>query len=146
MPKTKAKKQKKEKIQGSRVGGSTNHPVGDFLVRIKNAVLTRNKEVSVKSSKVIKSIAFTLKKDGYLDEIEEKSGVLRVRLSYRHKIPVLLNIKLVSKPGLRVYMGVDELEGLKGPSSLIISTPLGVMSSKDAIKKRVGGKVIAEVL
>jgi small subunit ribosomal protein S8 len=123
-----------------------NYPVGDFLIRLKNAGMAGKSVVFVKKSKLIRAVADALKKEGFLDEIEEEKGVLLVKLSFRKKEPVLLNIRLVSKPGLRVYMNVEELIAKKGPSVVILSTPLGIMSAKDAIKKEVGGEVIAEVL
>ena len=123
----------------------TNYPVGDFLIRVKNAVLARNREVVVANTKLIKEVAKVLKREGFLDAISEKGGELSARLSFRRKEPLILGIKLVSKPGLRIYMGIDELEKKKGPSMFIISSPKGVISSSEAKKKRLGGEVIAEV-
>ncbi len=147
MPKT--KKQKKEKVlgfqQAERVG-EVNYPVGDFLVRIKNACLAGYKTVTLKSSMKIKAIAQALEREGFLDDVSEVDGNLNIRIAFRSKEPLLMDIKLISKPSLRVYKGVAEIESLKGPSLLLISTPLGILSSKEAIKKRVGGEIIAEVL
>jgi small subunit ribosomal protein S8 len=123
----------------------TNYPVGDFLIRIKNALLSGKREVSVGSTKLIKEVAKTLKREGFLSEVSEKKGKLTVKLMIRAKEPVLMDLKLISKPGLRIYMRVDELEAIKGPEVYILSTAQGVMSSKEAIKKRVGGEVIAKV-
>lgn len=123
----------------------TNYPIGDFLIRIKNAVLAKNREVMVDSTKLIKEMANVLKKEGLLQEVKENKGKLIVQLAYRRKEPVVLDIKLVSRPGLRVYASVDELEKKRGPSTYILSTPKGVMTSKEAIKKRLGGEVIAEL-
>ena len=133
---------------GRRVGNinMTNYPIGDFLIRIKNAALARRKRVEVVSSKFIKDVAKTLKEEGFLDKVEEKKGKLIVNISYSHKKPVLMDIKVVSRPGLRIYMGVDDLEKIKRPSIFIISTPKGIISSIKAIKKRIGGEIIAEVL
>ena len=123
-----------------------NFPIGDFLIRIKNAAISKNREIEVEGNKFIINTAECLKKLGYLDSVEAKEGLLRVKLSFRNKKPVLSNIKLISKPGLRVYSSVDELESLKGPSIYLISTPKGVVSAREAIKQRTGGEVIAEVL
>lgn len=122
-----------------------NYPVGDFLVRIKNAVLANNREFEVVSTKLIRKVAEVLAKGRYLEKVEEKDGRLAIKLAYYRKEPVLMDIKLVSKPGLRIYMNVDELEKKKGPSVYILSTPKGVMLSTQAIKSRLGGEVIAEV-
>jgi len=123
-----------------------NYPVGDFLIRLKNAGMAGKSVVSAKDSKLIRAVASALKKEGFIDEIKEEKGTITVKLSFRKKEPVLLDVKLVSKPGLRVYMNVEELIAKKGPSIVVLSTPLGVVSGKDAIKKKVGGEVIAEVL
>ncbi len=123
-----------------------NYPVGDFLIRVKNAAMAKNREVEVKSTKLIKEVAKVLKNLGYLEKVEEGNGQIKVRLAFRQREPVLINLRLVSKPGLRVYMGADELESIKKPTFFIISTSQGVLSNKEALKKRVGGEVIAEVL
>jgi small subunit ribosomal protein S8 len=123
-----------------------NYPVGDFLIRIKNASLARRKVVVFPPYKFVISVAKTLKNEGYLREVEVNNESLSVSISYKRKEPMITNIKLVSKPGLRIYMSYDELQKIKKPSILIISTPKGVMSSMEAIKKKLGGEVIAEVL
>jgi small subunit ribosomal protein S8 len=123
----------------------TNYPVGDFLIRIKNAALAKNRKVSVRKTKLIKAVANALKKEGYLDNVKQTDGRVDVRLSFRHKEPVMLNLKLVSKPGLRVYKSFDELGKLKGPSVMILTTAKGVLSHKDAIKKHIGGEVMVEL-
>ena len=141
------KKQKKEQSKTETVRiAAGNYPVGDFLVRLKNAGLARMKTVEMPHTKLIKAVAKTLVAEGYLADISEKRGKVSVTLTYRRKEPILTEIKLVSKPGLRVYIKASELEKRKDPSILLISTPSGVMSSKDALKKRLGGEVIAEVL
>lgn len=122
-----------------------NYPIGDFLIRIKNAGLAGNKVVEVPETKFIKSVAVAMKRMGYLDKVESKDGTLTVSLAFISKEPVLLDIKLVSKPGRRVYMNVDEIESKRGPETYIVSTPEGVLSSGEVIKKRVGGEVIAKV-
>lgn len=122
-----------------------NYPIGDFLIQIKNAANADKKEFEVDSTNLIKDTAQTLKSAGYLEEVSEKGGVLSIRLAYKKKEPVLMNIKLVSKPGLRIYMNVDDIEKIKGPFTLLISTPKGVVTSKRAIKERIGGEVIAKI-
>jgi small subunit ribosomal protein S8 len=124
----------------------TNYPVGDFLIRIKNAALSRHREVEVVSTKFIKAVAQVLEKEGYLESLKEAKEKLIVRLAYRKKEPVILDLKLISKPGLRIYMSADDLDKVRSPSIFILSTPVGVVSSRQAIKERLGGEVIAEVL
>lgn len=124
---------------------TTNYSVGDFLIRIKNVAMAKNKEVIVKSNKSLVAVSEALKKMGFVDSIKNEKGVLTLNLTFKDKKPRLMNLKLVSKPGLRVYMGVEELESKKGPSIYLVSTPKGVMSSLNAIKNRVGGEVVAEI-
>lgn len=123
-----------------------NYPIGDFLVQIKNAVMAKQKMVETGSSKLIKNVAKTLKDEGFLDEVNEKDGKLSVKLTIRKKEPLLTSIVLISKPGLRIYMSADDLDKIKDPYIYIVSTPKGVMTGKDAVKKRLGGEVIAKVL
>ena len=126
--------------------GVVNFPIGDFLIQIKNAALARNREIEVRKTKLILNVAELLKKEGYLEEVKDEGDSLSVKLTYRRKEPMLLNIKIVSKPGLRIYKKADELLKERGPSIFIISTPEGILTSKEAVKKRVGGEVLAEIL
>lgn len=125
--------------------GNVNYPIGDFLIQIKNAALAVKGEISVEKTKFIKSVAITLKKEGYLTDVKDEAGILTVTLAFHKKEPLLLGLKLVSRPGLRIYMSADDIENQRGPEMLIISTPKGVMSAKEAIKKRLGGEVIVKV-
>jgi small subunit ribosomal protein S8 len=122
-----------------------NYPIGDFLIRLKNAVIAGNKEVVVPTTKLIKSVSQVLKKSGFISEIKENEGSMSVTLAIRRKEPVLMDVRLISKPGLRIYMKVDELEKAKGPYVAILSTPLGIMTAMDAIKKKTGGELIARI-
>lgn len=122
-----------------------NYSIGDFLVRIKNATLAGKKEMDVDNTKLIESIAKVLKKEGILTEVKKKDGKLTVKLAYRKKEPILMNLKIVSRPGLRIYMGADELSAIRGPSYFVLSTSKGVMTSREAIKERIGGEVIVEI-
>ena len=122
-----------------------NYSLGDFLVRIKNATLAGKKEFEVDVTKPIESIAKVLKKEGILTEVKKKEGKLTVNPAYRKKEPVLMDLKLVSRPGLRIYMDADELSAKRGPSYFVLSTSRGVMTSREAIKERIGGEVIVEI-
>ena len=125
---------------------NVNYPVGDFLVRLKNASIARHKFLTVDKSKLVMAVSQTLKKARFLDDVKENGDKFEVSLSYRKKEPVLMDVKLISKPGLRIYKSYEELEKRKSPTFAIVSTSLGVMTSGEAIKKKVGGEVIAEVL
>lgn len=124
----------------------TNYPVGDFLIRVKNAAMAGNKTASAPAMKEILAISQSLKKLGFLEKVEKGGSSLKVSIAFKNKKPRLLNLKLVSKPGLRIYLGVKDLEKKKGPSVFLLSTPKGIISSKEALKLRVGGEVIAEVM
>lgn len=123
-----------------------NYPVGDFFIQVKNAALAHKKTLSLRKTKLIKAVADTLQKEGYLNQVKEEEGLLDIALTYKHKEPVIMNITVVSKPGLRIYASVDELAKRRTPSILVLSTSKGVMSSKEALKNRVGGEVLAEIL
>ena len=125
----------------------TNYPIGDYLIRLKNACMAENKVVSVDSSKLIASVAEILKKEGFLSDIALEDGILKSTLAFHKKSPLMIDLKLVSKPGLRVYRTFNDLKKRKRRrvSTLIISTNKGVMSSDDAIKAGVGGEVLAEI-
>src|SRR3972149_7822886 len=138
------KKQEKKNIFETK-DGIVNYPAGDFLIRVKNAALARRKEVVVQRTKLVEAIAKALSKQGYLDEVKKQEDKIIVSLKYRRKEPVLLGMKLISRPGLRVYTGVDDLEKRRKPSTLLISSPKGIISGKEAIKARLGGEAIVEV-
>ena len=122
-----------------------NYSIGDFLIKVKNASMAKNKELTVTSNKQIEAIALGLKKLGYLDSVTKEKSLIKLVLTFKNKRPLLTDLKLVSKPGLRIYMGVTEIEKKKGPSTYLISTPIGIIASRQAIKERVGGEVIAEI-
>lgn len=122
-----------------------NYSIGDFLIKVKNASMAKNKELTVPSNKQIEAIAVALKKLGYLDQVKKEKDTISLSLTFKNKRPLLTDLKLLSKPGIRIYMGVSEIEKRKGPSTYLISSPTGIISSREAIKTRVGGEVIAEI-
>jgi small subunit ribosomal protein S8 len=123
----------------------TNYSVGDFLTRVKNAAMSGNKKVQFFESRKVFEIAKALLKLGFLEEAKKANGGIESSLTFKNKKPVIRDIKLISKPGLRVYMKAESISKKKGPSVYLISTPLGVLSSREAVKNRVGGEVIAEI-
>lgn len=125
---------------------TTNYPVGDFIARYKNASMADAKSFSVRNTRMIMGVAKTLEKLGYVSNPSLEDGYLTLSIVRKNKRSVLTEIKLVSKPGLRIYSRVDELEKRRKPSTLILSTPKGILSLSEAIKQGVGGEVIAEVL
>lgn len=122
-----------------------NYFVGDFLIRVKNAARAKNKDIVFSESKYVFELAKALSRIGVVEEVKKIKEGITLSLTFKNKKPVLRDIKLVSKPGLRVYMGADEIGAKRGPSTFLISTPAGILSTKEALKKRVGGEVIAEI-
>lgn len=136
---------RKKQVKKEDVKLTSNYPIGDFLIRIKNAALVNKKDVEMRRTNLVEAVAKKLKNAGFLNEVKIKGDKLTISLRYVSKRPVLIDLKLVSKPGLRIYMSADDLEGVRSPSTFIISTPKGIMTTKEAIKQRVGGEVIVEI-
>ena len=126
-------------------------PVADMLTRIRNANTAKHETVDVPASNLKKSIAQILLDEGYIKAFQiiddGTQGVIRVTMKYgANKEKVISGLRRVSKPGLRVYAGADELpKVLKGLGVAIISTSKGVMTDKAARAQHVGGEVLAFV-
>ena len=126
-------------------------PVADMLTRIRNANTAKNESVDVPASNLKKAIAQILLDEGYIKSFEVvedgTQGIIRIQLKYlAGKEKVISGLRRVSKPGLRVYAGADELPRvLKGLGIAIISTSKGVMTDKAARANHVGGEVLAFV-
>ena len=122
-------------------------PIADMLTRIRNANQMRNKEVAMPTSKMKVEIAKLLDSDGFIAGYTVKDNTLTLTLKYgQNKERVITGLKRISKPGLRVYAGADEIPYvLNGLGIAIISTPKGVMTDKLARKNNVGGEVIAYI-
>ncbi len=124
----------------------TNYHIADFLIRLKNASMAGIKELTMPTTNLINAVAKALKDEKFLSDVTVKDKKITVRLTIFNKKPVLSNVTVISKPGLRIYMKADELEAIKTPDIFILSTSKGVMSGRQAIKKRLGGEVIAKVI
>ena len=122
-------------------------PIADMLTRIRNANQMRNKEVSMPVSKIKVEIAKILDAEGFITNYTVKENTLTLTLKYgQNKERVITGLKRISKPGLRVYAGADEIPHvLNGLGIAIISTPKGIMTDKLARKNNVGGEVIAYI-
>ena len=120
-------------------------PIADMLTRIRNANQMRNKEVSMPVSKIKLEIAKILDAEGFINGYKVVENTLTLTLKYgQNKERVITGLKRISKPGLRVYAGAEEIPHvLNGLGIAIISTPKGVMTDKLARKNNVGGEVIA---
>ena len=126
-------------------------PIADMLTRIRNAGSARHETVDIPNSKMKKAIAEILLEEGYIKSFQliddGTQGVIRVTLKYLPgKEKAIQGLRRVSKPGLRVYAGADELpQVLRGLGIEIISTSKGIMTDKKARAQHVGGEVLAFV-
>ena len=125
--------------------------IADMLTRIRNANSAKHATVDVPASNMKKSIAQILLDEGYIKSFQliddGTQGVIRITLKYNAgKERVIANLRRVSKPGLRVYAGADDLpKVLRGLGIAIVSTSKGVMTDKEARKAHIGGEVLAFV-
>lgn len=126
-------------------------PIADILTRIRNGYLVKKKTVEAPYSQMIHQIAKVLVKEKFLAKIEiqgkkpaEKKIVLH--LKYKGKEPALTGIKRISKPGLRVYTKAKKIPAVRlGFGVTIVSTPAGLMTDREARKKKLGGEIICQV-
>jgi small subunit ribosomal protein S8 len=129
---------------------SMTDPVADMLTRIRNAQMAEKVSVVMPSSKLKVAIAEVLKDEGYIDDyaVRENAGkpLLDVALKYYAGRPVIGRIERISKPGLRIYKGKDDLPTvMNGLGVAIVSTPKGVMTDRKARASNVGGEVLCIV-
>ena len=130
---------------------NTTDPIADMLTRIRNANSAKHKTVDVPASKMKTAIAEILFREGYIKSFEvisnENQGIIRITLKYDEKgTRVIDGIKRISKPGLRVYAGKEELPKLlNGLGIAIISTSKGLKTDKEAREAGMGGEVLAYV-
>ena len=128
-----------------------NDPIADMLTRVRNAHSAGKPTVSMPSSKKLVEIARIMQEEGYIAGYEIESAqprdILEITLKYgEKKARTIRGLKRISKPGLRIYAGKDELPRvLGGLGTAIISTSKGVMTDRDARKAGVGGEVIAYI-
>lgn len=130
---------------------SMTDPVADMLTRIRNAISAAKEKVEIPSSSLKEDIARILKEEGYITNYrvvpDNKQGVLRVTLKYADSDrPVISQLKRISKPGRRVYVGAKEVPRvLNGMGVAIISTSSGVMTDRESRKQNVGGEVLCYI-
>ena len=125
-------------------------PIADMLTRIRNANTAKHDTVDVPASKMKISIAEILLKEGYIKgfELEEVGGFKNIHITLKYgkdkNTKIITGLKRISKPGLRVYAGSEDLpKVLGGLGTAIISTNRGVLTDKEARKQNVGGEVLA---
>jgi small subunit ribosomal protein S8 len=128
-------------------------PIADLLTRIRNAIMAGHKVVEAPASNLKKEVARILFEKGYILSYkiidgDGPQGVLKIALKYnlRSKKPAIKSIQRISRPGLRQYIGVDEMPRvLNGLGIAIISTSRGLMTDKEAKKEKIGGEVLCYV-
>ncbi len=129
----------------------TTDPIADMFTRIRNAIQANHREVDIPLSRIKLEIARILKEEGYIEDystIEEGwPRILRIRLKYGpNRERVITEIKRVSKPGRRIYVGKDEIPRvMNGLGIAILSTSKGILSDKEARRLGVGGELIGTV-
>ncbi len=129
---------------------NVSDPIADMLTRIRNASLARHEEVLVPASRTKLAIAQILRDEGFIEDFSEgregPMAVLRLKLKYVGKVPVVSGLKRVSKPGLRVYAAKTDIPRvLGGLGIVIVSTSQGIMTGSRARKGQLGGEVLAMV-
>jgi len=126
-------------------------PISDYLTRVRNALKAAKRAVDIPASKFKKELSELLKQNGYITEYKitetkNNQGMINVRLKYSDGKPVISGLKRISKPGLRRYVGKDEVpKVLNGLGMAVISTSRGLMTDKQARKENIGGEVVCEI-
>jgi len=125
-------------------------PIADMLTRIRNAQGARQRRVDMPVSKLKTEIARLLRENHYIHDFkvldDGRFGVLRLYLKYYQDRPVIRELRRVSKPGLRKYVGVEEIPRVRnGLGMAMLSTSRGVMTDREARAAKIGGEVIAFV-
>jgi len=129
---------------------SMSDPIADMLTRIRNAQSANKISVSMPNSKTKQAIANLLKEEGYVAgveaETEDSKATMTVSLKYFEGKPVIDELKRVSRPGLRIYKGAEELPSVRGGLGVaVISTSRGIMTDRAARKAGIGGEVICYI-
>ena len=125
-------------------------PISDILTRIRNAQAVSHKTVTVPFSKFKHSLVKILEKEGLIDKItiqgRKINKAIKIELRYDKNMPAINSIKRISKQGQRIYIKKDELRPIRqGYGLIIISTSQGLMTNKEARKRKLGGEVICEI-
>jgi len=123
-------------------------PISDFIIRLQNASRAGKSSVSLPHSKLKAAVADVLMREGYLSSVEapKKEGPLTVTIAYRGSAPAISGVKRISKPSRRLYMGVRDIHPVKrGHGLVLLSTPKGILTGKEAQAQRVGGEILFEI-
>jgi small subunit ribosomal protein S8 len=127
-----------------------NDPVGDMIIRLKNANAVQKESVQIPYSKLKEAIALSLRKAGFVADVsKEGEGVkkmLVVTLKYQAGEGAIRGVKRISKPGRRLYAGFSDVHQVKyGKGALILSTPRGILTDSEARKVRAGGETLFKI-
>ncbi len=130
-------------------------PLADMFNRINNAQSVLKETVDVPFSKLKYEVAKILEKENFIEKIEKPKGkigatgerkILKLFLKYKDKIPVISEIKIISRPSQRIYIKSDKIKPIKsGYGVIIISTSKGLMAGKEARKQKLGGEIVCEI-
>jgi small subunit ribosomal protein S8 len=130
---------------------SLTDPIANLLTNIRNSLQARKETVDVPASKINERILGILKTDGYIEDYRllknNAQGTLKIYLKYKkNKLPKIIGLKRISKPGLRVYAQYDNIpKVLNGLGTAILSTSKGVLPGTEARKMKVGGEVLCYI-
>ena len=130
---------------------SFTDPIADMITRIRNAQLRTLNSVSIPSSRFRARILDVLKEEGYISDYKflsdtKNKGSLIINLKYNNGLPVIKEIRRISKPGRRIYTKADSIPKIQsGLGIAIVSTSMGIMSDNDARSKNIGGEIICKV-
>lgn len=131
---------------------TVSDPIADMLTRIRNAVMVRHASVNVPASKMKIAVARILKDEGFISDYDVQMGkpsrTIKIQLKYEdNDRPVISGLERVSKPGLRVYVGSQEIPRVVGGMGIaILSTSKGVMTGQQAWRQRIGGELLCYVM
>ncbi len=126
-------------------------PIADLLTRLRNAYAIGRRKVELPHSKIKEAICHTLKREGYLDEVDVAEGAprdrIKLQLRYgRYEEPAVLHIQRVSTPGRRLYRATEDIGRVAGGTGIaILTTSKGILSDREARSQNVGGEVLCEV-
>ena len=129
---------------------SLSDPVANMLTLVRNASRAKHEKVDVPNSKILTAMADILKGEGYIENYrvikDSKQGLLRIYLRYINKKPVIINLRRVSRPGLRVYANAKKLPRvLRGKGTAILTTSRGIMTNSQAHEAHIGGEVLCYI-
>lgn len=125
-------------------------PISDFLCRIRNAALARHEDVVIPHSRLKENLALVLKQEGYVSDVAvEGTGIKKIRLKLKYtpaRKCVIEGLRRLSSPGRRVYAGCAEIPKVRGGLGVVVlSTPAGVVTDREARKRNLGGELLCSI-